>query len=227
MGYPRALEEEKMNSHLKNVLNQYKKTMDEKGSDFKDNPKNAPGSNGNPNNNGVMKSHLMNWTTMLENLSEVSEDITEITSDPLNGVMPEETSDVNSDSDDAIMDELNKIFTPILIMQSYESDDMVKEAYSEASVLTEKNIIKFDDETRMSQLISVCALLIEKYKNSPRYQTYQKAATIRNQTKLAIEKDNYDDAKSLAKDYLLKVSTGNNSSIARKAASDLLPATQH
>jgi hypothetical protein len=91
----------------------------------------------------------------------------------------------------------------------------------------EKNIIKFDDETRMAQLIAVCALLIARKKNSEKYQTYQKAATIKNKMKLEIQKDEYDAAKTLAQKYLVNVSTTNNSSVARDAANKLLPETQH
>lgn len=135
----------------------------------------------------------------------------------------------NEDSEKELLDQLNQIFTPILVMQKYEGDmsDKIQETLSEASVLTEHNIIKFDDSTRMAQLISTCALLIARQKNSEKFQMYQKAATIRNKMKLDIQKEEYEAAKSLAQKFLVKVSTTNNSSVARDAASDLLPETQH
>ena len=135
----------------------------------------------------------------------------------------------NSDNNKDLLEELNQIFTPILVMQSLEGNmaDKINEAFSEASVLMEKNIIKFDDETRMAQLISICALLIARKKNSEKYQAYQKAATIKNKMKIEIQKDEYDEAKALAQKYLVNVSTTNNSSVARDAANNLLPETQH
>ena len=125
--------------------------------------------------------------------------------------------------------ELNKLFTPILVMQGFEGSiaDQINEAFSEASVLTEKNMISFDNKTRMAQLISVCALLIARQKNSEKYQLYKKAAIIKNKMKLDIQKEEYDRAQALAQKFLVKVSTTNNSSIARDAANNLLPETQH
>lgn len=135
----------------------------------------------------------------------------------------------NEGSEEELLDQLNKIFTPILVMQKYEGDmsDQIQETLSEAAVLTEQNIIKFDDSTRMAQLISTCALLIARQKNSEKYQMYQKAATIRNKMKLDIQKEEYEAAKALAQKFLVKVSTTNNSSVARNAANELLPETQH
>lgn len=136
---------------------------------------------------------------------------------------------IGADDEQELLDQLNQIFTPILVMQGFESDisDRIQEAFSEASVLMERNIISFDDKSRMAQLISVCALLIAQKKNSPKFDVYKKAAAVRNQMKLEIQKDNYDEAKALAQKFLVKVSTTNNSSFARDAAQDLLPETQH
>lgn len=139
------------------------------------------------------------------------------------------TDEIGEDSEKELLDQLNQIFTPILVMQKYEGDmsDKIQESLSEASVLTEQNLIKWDDATRMAQLISTCALLIARQKNTEKYQMYQKAATIRNKMKLDIQKDEYEAAKDLAQKFLVKVSTTNNSSVARDAATDLLPETQH
>jgi hypothetical protein len=79
----------------------------------------------------------------------------------------------------------------------------------------------------MAQLISVCSLLIARQKNTKEYQMYKKAADIKNNMKLEIQKREYSAASDLAQKFLVKVSTTNNSSIARKSASDLLPETQH
>lgn len=180
------------------------------------------------------------WSMILEAMENINDDIETATNDETSDedVMeqPLETNELDNTSENnngcnetEILNELNKVFTPILVMQGLESNvsDEFKEACSEDNVLTEKNIIKFDDETRMAQLISVCALLIEKQKNTELFQTYQKAAIIKKNTKLEIQKQNYDEAKMLAQKYLVKVSTTNNSSVARQAANELLPETQH
>lgn len=178
------------------------------------------------------------WKPILEAMEQVSDDIEKVTSDdqaddvleePLEDNSCQSSCDDSSCNETEILNELNKIFTPVLVMQGLENNvaDEYKEACSEDNVLTEKNIIKFDDETRMAQLIAVCALLIEKKKNTDLFQTYHKAATIKKSTKLEIQKKNYDEAKMLAQKYLVKVSTTNNSSVARQAANDLLPETQH
>ena len=174
---------------------------------------------------GFMESAMDEVSTEPENVEDSSEAGLEQPTEPeVSSVVEEKPVDENQ-----ILNELNKIFTPILVMQGLENNvsDQFKEACSEDNVLTEKNIIKFDDETRMAQLISVCALLIEKNKDSELFRTYQKAAQIKNSTKIEIQKNNYDEAKALAQKYLVKVSTTNNSSVARQAANDLLPETQH
>ena len=138
-------------------------------------------------------------------------------------------SPTNINNDD-IMNELNQLFTPILVMQGFENNvsDQIQEALHEsASVLMEKNIIQFDSPTKMSQLIAVCALLIQKHKNTEKYQMYKQAAQTAKRTKLEIQKEEYADAQALAQKYLVKVSTTNPSSVARQAANELLPETQH
>ncbi len=131
--------------------------------------------------------------------------------------------------DKELMDELNKIFTPVLVSQKFSKDisDHSNEALSEAGVLTERNIIAFDDETRMSQLISVCALLLAKKKDTENWKLYKQAALLKKQSKINIQKEEYTDAKELAQKYLVMVSTTNNSAVARDAANELLPQTQH
>ena len=131
--------------------------------------------------------------------------------------------------DEELLNDLNEIFTPILVMQGFEGNVTAKiqEAFSESSVLLEKNIIQFDNSTKMAQLISVCALLIARQKNTQNYQMYKKAAEIRKAMKINIQKDEYAAAQALAQKFLVKVSTTNNSSVARQAANELLPETQH
>lgn len=221
------VDDDKINSNFKKLQSQYKKTIDSDGEDVTDIPHKNP-SKSNGNYTGPMKGNLMNWTKMIESMDDVSNSIDEISDNP-NVLEDEVNNNSNNINDDDLLNELNQIFTPILVMQGFEGSiaDKINEAFSEASVLTEKNIISFDDKTRMAQLISVCALLIARQKNSEKYQLYKKAAVIKNKMKLDIQKDEYDNAKALAQKFLVKVSTTNNSSIARDAANRLLPETQH
>lgn len=224
-----GVDNDKMNRKHRSELEKYKGTMNSNGEDVKDLP-NKKVSSGS-NSDDVMHTPLMNnWTKMLESMDEVSDGIDELRNDPIESEIPDDTGDISNDVDDkALMDELNQVFTPILVMQGFDQGTVEKihEAMDQSCVLTEKNILQFDDSTRMAQLIAVCALLISKQKNSPKFQMYQKAATIRNQMKLEIQKDEYEEAKELAQKYLVNVATSNNSSVARDAAQSLLPQTQH
>lgn len=221
-----GLEDGKMNSHYQSLLSNNKKDIGGSGEDIKDIPHNKPTSGQNPT--GPMKGFLMTWTQMLESMEEIESNLDadhdDIGDCPVGDECP--TGEVNEDE---LLAKLNQIFTPILVTQGLEGNiaDKIQEAFSEASVLLERNIIKFDDATRMAQLISVCALLISQQKNTEKFKMYAKAAEIRNKMKLEIQKDEYDAAKALAQKFLVKVSTTNNSSFARDAATGLLPETQH
>lgn len=229
----KGTDDSKMNSHFQSLLGEYKKSMDSDGDDVLDIPHDRPPTEG-IDKDGVVKGDLMSFTQMLESISMIAElcdnppcpESEDLESTPIGDPTP--SSPASSDNTD-LLDELNQIFTPILVMQNFEGDmpGKIQEALSEASVLTERNIIQFDDATRMAQLIAVCALLIAKKKNTSEYQMYQKAAVIRNKMKLDIQRKEYDEAKALAQQFLVKVSTTNNSSIARNAATNLLPETQH
>lgn len=226
--YNKPVDDDKMNSHFQKLMAQYKKTVDSSGKDVSNIPHNTPPSSGS-NPTGPMKGNLMNWTQMLESINELSDNIDNLSDNPN---IEEENINTDNNStvdEDALLNELNQIFTPILVMQGFEGNiaDRINEAFSEASVLTEKNIISFDNKARMAQLISVCALLISRQKNTEKYQMYKKAAVIKNKMKLDIQKEEYDAAQALAQKFLVKVSTTNNSSVARDAANRLLPETQH
>lgn len=234
-GYPHSPDDPRINSQYERLTANNRKSADAAGTDVKEQKHGFPGSTGGKPSN-LMKGDLMTWTQMLESLTMIAESIEDHESDVMEdqidapaAVNPVDTPEEPSGGDDELMAQLNKIFTPVLVMQGFENDvsDQINSAMSEASVLTEKNLIKFDDQTRMAQLISVCALLIARQKNSPKYQMYAKAHAIRNQMKLDIQKEEYDAAKALAQKYLVNVSTTNNSSVARNAANDLLPETQH
>ena len=223
----KPVDEDKMNSNYQKLLNVYKKTVDATGKDVQNISHNPPPSGSNPV--GPMKGNLMNWTQMLESMDDVSDSIENINNPEISDTPIEEPVAPVVNDEDSLLDELNKIFTPILVMQGFEGSiaDQVNEAYSEADVLTERNIISFDNQARMAQLIATCALLIHKQRNTEKFQMYKKAAIIKNKMKLDMQKESYDEAKALAQKFLVKVSTTNNSSVARDAANELLPETQH
>lgn len=221
-------DESNLDNHYQGLLNDTRKSMDSSGSDVKDNPHQNNGTAGK-NPTGFMSGPLMNWTQILESLDNITSSIENQESDVLNQQVSDQEVENIEDSEKRLLDKLNQIFTPILIMQGFENDvpQKIQEAMEQGSVLTERNIIQFDDATRMAQLISTCAILLQQEKNTEKYQAYQKAARIRNQMKLDMQKEEYDNAKALAQKYLVMVATSNNSSVARSAANNLLPETQH
>ena len=170
---------------------------------------------------------LMTFTQMLENMAAIHNGIDYAsTENMLDNPVDDQSLGSN---DDELLDRLNQIFTPILVMQNFTGDlsDRIQEACSEANALFgERNVINFDDSTRMAQLISVCALLIAQQQRTQQYQMYKQAAELRNKMKLEIQKQHYEAAKTLATKFLVKVST-TTTGPARDAAKDLLPATQH
>lgn len=223
-----GLDDQRVNAHMKSTLDKYKDAADIANEPIEDSPRIKPAAGQNPT--GPMKGPLMNWTQIIEAMDNISTSISAQDSSPDIGDEPISVDPSgNTDSDKELLDKLNKIFTPILVMQGFENgiSRQVQESYEQADVLTEQNIIQFDDATRMAQLISTCAILLQQQKNTQKYQTYAKAAAIRNQMKLDMQKEEYDAAKALAQKYLVMVSTTNNSSVARDAATSLLPETQH
>lgn len=177
---------------------------------------------------------MISYKESLEKMEQIENDIDQNEDDIMKAPVDdyedgEPPSSPTEGTDEDLLEELSQIALPMLVMQGFETDnsDQIQEAYTEASVLLEKNTIKFDNASRMAQLISICAILIAKQKNSEEYQMFAKACQIRNKMKLEIQKTEYVKAKALAQKFLVKVSTTNNSSIARKAADELLPETNH
>lgn len=180
------------------------------------------------------KKETITLKEMVDIITELAESIEDMNANPdvmdtpMDSVATRGNDEPQGDGD--LLETLNQIFTPILIMQGFEGDvaGKIQEAFSEStSLLLERNLIQFDNATKMAQLISICALLIARQKNTQQYQMYAKAAEIRKAMKLNIQKEEYAAAKALAQKFLVKVSTTNNSSIARQAANELLPETQH
>lgn len=224
--YPTGLDDNKINSKYQSLLANNKKTINSDGEDIKDIPHDKPASAG-AKSEDMMHGDLMNFTQILEALDVIDSSMSELSADVGNETI-DSTPSGEIDMDE-LVEELNKIFTPVLVMQSMEKDisDKANSEISEATVLTERNMISFDDPARMAQLRSVCALIIARKKNTEKWQVYQKAANIKTSAKLDIQKEEYDAAETLAQKYLVKVSTTSNSSVARDAANELLPQTQH
>jgi hypothetical protein len=231
-------DEDKMNNHKVKLLSDYKKSAPTTKLDSIDHS--SPPSAGYKTD-GFFSSPMMKFTELLENLDNIATEVKGMTGDnaPLEETPVEDDPPIGDDNtpevglsqnnDEELLNQLNQIFTPILVMHGVEGDikEQVQEACSEDNVLLERNIINFDDSTRMAQLVSVCALLIARQKNTKEYQMYKKAADIKNSMKLDIQKREYSAANDLAQKFLVKVSTTNGSSIARKTATSLLPETQH
>lgn len=138
-------------------------------------------------------------------------------------------SDNNIDDSDLIA-ELKKIYTPVLIMQNYQTEscaNKIHESLSRSGLLTESNVMKFDNETKRSQLLSVCALLIARKKNTSEYQAFKKAAKLQKEMKLAIQKNEAGAAKALAQKFLTQMSGDSDNEDAKEAALKMLSSIQH
>lgn len=230
IGGQTAVEDEKLNAHYKSLLDEQIDSADSDGTPRLEQPKGTL-TDSKTSDGGVMKSPLMTFTKMLEAMDEVEASIENPaeeadTTDVLDEPVEDETPVTN---DDDLLNTLDKIFTPVLITQGMEQEiaDKTNNEMTEAAVLTEKNMIAFDDETRMAQLIATCALLIARKKDTAQWKLFAKAAAIKTKAKIAIQNEEYDAAKTLAQKYLLQVSNTSNSSVARQAATELLPQTQH
>lgn len=212
-----AMDELKINTHYLSQLNQNKKSSQCDHDKIESDAKNLSIHSG-------AGEDMMDFTTILEAMDEI---LTQVQSNDTTEDLS--SSDVNPMDNSDLLDKLDRIFTPVLVMQKMEqsiADESNKEL-ADSGTLTEKTMISFDDSDRMAQLQSVCALLIAQKKNTENWQLYKKAAAVKNQSKLNIQKEEYEAAKNLAQKYLIKVSTTNNSAVARDAAKELLPQTQH
>lgn len=138
-------------------------------------------------------------------------------------MIPDNTGLLDDSNDDDLIEELNRIYTPILITQQIEGDlsSQIIEACDNESILTERNIIKFDKDARLAQLISVASKLIARKKNTPAFQAYLSASKIKKDAALRIQEEEHAQAVALANKYLQRVSVNGTSSLARDAANDL------
>lgn len=234
---------EGINKRLLQDSNKIKDTVKYKSTGVKDQPHRSVT---NPTNNDSIltgSSFTKDFTDIMESLNEVWRIYQEMDMEvaPIPPDMIETDIEVgvtdtpdnmsmapSSVNNDELIDKLNKIFTPILIMQDAE-DDMsseIKESLNTIGVLTERSTIHFDNKSRMDQLVSICAILLQQAKNTPEYQMYVKGHKLRKKAKLRMQELESQNAKDLAQKYLVNVSTSNPSEAARKAATNLLPETQ-
>ena len=213
------VDENKVNKKMENLLDLQMDTADAPGTEFKDIPHDNP--NHGTQKCSMFKGTMMDFTTIMEALEFIEAfDIFE--EDAMGAAIEGEPVDEKE-----VMEELDKLFTPVLVMQNFENEisDKTTAELESAKVLTERSIIKFDDDARMSQLINVCAELIAKAKNTKAWQLFKQAASLKKKAGLDLQQDEYEAAKELAQKYLVKISTSNPSSIARQAALSLLPKT--
>lgn len=228
-----AVEEDKINSHYSQLLAQHRKPEAHPNKNvMQDQAHEKPPAAGHTPE-GPFGNKRMHYSKLLQYLEAAGAELAAIEQEeeddlstaPM-GMPPEQSTSLDHTD---LLDELNQLFTPVLIMQGFENDiaDQAESNFAEAALLTEKNTIKFDDSTRMAQLIAVCARLLGRKKQTDLWKTFEKASMVARQADLDMQRAEYDEAKILAQQYLVKVSTTNNSSVARKAASDLLPLTQH
>lgn len=147
----------------------------------------------------------------------------DLDSSETNNSIPSNTGLLDDSFDDDLIDELNKIYTPILITQQLEGDisSQIIEACGSENILTERNIIKFDKDSRLAQLVSIASLLIARKKNTEAFQAYVTAAKIKKDAKLRIQQEEHAQAVALANKYLNRVAANGTSSTARDAANEL------
>lgn len=222
MQFTKPVDEDRMNNHMEDLLSQSMDSADASGKDLENIAHNAP-----PTSvaSDLFKGDLMTFTQMLESLNTVERSIgyERYTEDVMG-----DTIEPSGYNEEEALAELNKLFTPTLVMQNYEKEiaDKGLNEIESAGALTERTVIKFDDEARMAQLIAVAARIIAKQKDTEAWKLYKQAAVLKKKADLDLQKQEYSDAKALAQKYLTNISKTNPSSVARQAADDLLPQTQ-
>lgn len=224
MEYTKPIDEDKMNKHMSDILKQTIDSADASGSDVKEIAHDAPPSGSHPTD--MFKGDLMTFTQMLEALQVAEKSIGY---ERYNEDVMDSPMEQTGYNEEEALKELSALFTPTLVMQNYEkeiADKSLGEVES-AGALTERTVIKFDDEARMAQLIAVAARIIAKQKDTEAWKLYKQASILKKKADLDLQKQEYDDAKALAQKYLMQVSTTNPSSVARQAADELLPQTRH
>lgn len=235
---------EQINNRLKKDSDKVKETMKYHTKGVQDQPHHSVP------NDGISKDSILTGSSFTKDFTDIMESLNDLwdvfQEMELEVINAEDTIDVEDDIPDApsmgnvgvvnppvnqeeLFAKLNKIFTPILIMSDAEDEasSSIKESFNKAGLLTERNTIKFDSRARLDQLVSICAILLQQAKNTPEYQAYVKGHKLRKRAKLRMQEIEGQNARDLAQKFLVNVSSVNPSEAARRAATNLLPETQH
>lgn len=119
-------------------------------------------------------------------------------------------------SEEELFAQLNKIFLPVVRMQDAE------EPVHESTVVMEKNVFRLDDASKVAQLLSLCAMLIARAKDTEAYKTYIRASEERRNAKIDIQNAEASEARALAAKYLNTLSANNDDEGARAVGVSLL-----
>ena len=119
-------------------------------------------------------------------------------------------------SEEELFNQLNKLFLPVVRMQDAE------QPVQESAVVMEKNVFCLDDATKVAQLLSLCAMLIARAKDTEAYKTYIRASEERRNAKIDIQNAEASEARALATKYLNTLSANSDDEGARAIGVSLL-----
>lgn len=119
-------------------------------------------------------------------------------------------------SEEELFAQLNKLFLPVVRMQDAE------EPVQESTVVMEKNVFRLDDASKVAQLLSLCAMLIARAKDTEAYKTYIRASEERRNAKIDIQNAEASEARALAAKYLNTLSANDDDEGARAVGVSLL-----
>lgn len=119
-------------------------------------------------------------------------------------------------SEEELFAQLNKLFLPVVRMQDAE------QPVQESTVVMEKNVFRLDDASKVAQLLSLCAMLIARAKDTEAYKTYIRASEERRNAKIDIQNAEASEARALATKYLNTLSANDDDEGARAVGVSLL-----
>lgn len=119
-------------------------------------------------------------------------------------------------SEEELFAQLNKLFLPVVRMQDAE------QPVQESTVVMEKNVFRLDDASKVAQLLSLCAILIARAKDTEAYKTYIRASEERRNAKIDIQNAEASEARALAAKYLNTLSANDDDEGARAVGVSLL-----
>ena len=119
-------------------------------------------------------------------------------------------------SEEELFAQLNKLFLPVVRMQDAE------QPVQESTVVMEKNVFRLDDASKVAQLLSLCAMLIARAKDTEAYKTYIRASEERRNAKIDIQNAEASEARALAAKYLNTLSANDDDEGTRAVGVSLL-----